>query len=83
MRTGDTADLIDHTVDHLLADSVVTTGICSSSKSCVHHMLRLHTVVGSIFLAADQQLGVEQLAVGTSADLINGLSRLASSFVHA
>jgi hypothetical protein len=34
-------------------------------------MLRLHTVVGSVFLAADQQLGVEQLAVGTSADLIN------------
>lgn len=36
MRTGDTADLIDHTVNHLLANSVVTTGICSSSKSCVH-----------------------------------------------
>jgi len=46
-------------------------------------MLRLHTVVGSVFLAADQQLGVEQLAVGTSADLIDGLSPLASSLVHA
>jgi hypothetical protein len=35
------------------------------------------TVVGSILLAADQQLRVEQLAVGTSADLVNGLSLLA------
>lgn len=46
-------------------------------------MLRLHTVVGSVFLAANQHLGVKQLAVGTSADLIDGLSRLASSFVYA
>jgi hypothetical protein len=44
-------------------------------------MLRLHTVVGSVFLAADQQLGVEQLAVGTSADLIDGLSQSASSLI--
>ena len=35
------------------------------------------TVVGSILLAADQQLRVEQLAVGTSADLVNGLGLLA------
>lgn len=36
------------------------------------------TVVGSILLAADQQLRVEQLAIGTSADLVDGLSSLAS-----
>ena len=29
-------------------------------------------VVGCVLLAADQQLGVEQLAVITSADLVNG-----------
>lgn len=39
----------------------------------------IHTVVGSILLAADQQLRVEQLAVGSSTDLVNGLSWLASS----
>jgi hypothetical protein len=31
------------------------------------------TVVGSILLAADQELGVEQLAVGAGADLVNWL----------
>jgi hypothetical protein len=35
------------------------------------------TVVGSILLAADQQLGVEQLAVGTGSDLVDGLCQLA------
>lgn len=28
LRTGDTADLVDHAVDHLLANGVVTTSIC-------------------------------------------------------
>lgn len=32
-----------------------------------------HTVVGSILLATDQLLGVEELAVGTGTDLIDGL----------
>lgn len=41
------------------------------------------TIVGSILLAADQQLRVEQLAVGTSADLVNGLSLLAPSILVA
>ena len=41
-------------VDDLFADGVVSTSV----------------VVGSIFLAGDQLLGVEQLAVGASADLV-------------
>lgn len=54
--TGDAADAVDDIVDHLLADGVVATGI----------------VVGGILLAADQELGVEELAVGTRPDLIDG-----------
>lgn len=54
--TSHTANAVHDIVDHLLANGVVTTSI----------------VVGSIFLAADQQLGVEELAVTTSSDLING-----------
>lgn len=55
MRTSNAADAVDDIVDHLLADGVMTTGI----------------IVGSILLAADQELGVEELAVGASADLID------------
>ena len=54
--TCDPADTVDDIVDHLLADGVVTTGI----------------VVGGILLAADQELGVEQLAVVAGADLVDG-----------
>lgn len=56
VRTDNTADALHDVVDHLLADGVVTTGI----------------VVGSILLAADQQLGVEERAVVTGADLVDG-----------
>jgi len=49
------ADTVKGQIDDLLADGVVTTGV----------------VVGSIFLAGNQLLGVEELAVGTGADLIN------------
>jgi len=48
-------DTVQDQVDDLLADGVVTTGV----------------VVSSIFLAGDQLLWVEQLAVGTSAHFIN------------
>jgi hypothetical protein len=51
-----TANAVHDIVDHLLANGVVATSI----------------VIGSIFLAADQQLGVEELAVTTSSDLVNG-----------
>lgn len=54
--TSNTADTVDDIVDHLFANSIVTTSI----------------VVGSILLAANQQLGVEELAVGSSADLVDG-----------
>ncbi len=54
--TSNAADALHDTVNHLLADGVVTTGI----------------VVGSILLAAHQHLRVEELTVATSADLVNG-----------
>jgi len=54
--TSNTANTVNDIVDHLLADCVVSTRI----------------VVSGILLAADQQLGVEQLAVATSPDLIDG-----------
>lgn len=54
---GHTADLVENLVNHLLTDGVVTTGV----------------VVGSILLASDHLLGVEERAVGTSADLINDI----------
>lgn len=54
--TSNTADTVDDIVDHLLADSVVTTGV----------------VVGSILLAADQELGVEKRATVAGANLIDG-----------
>jgi len=52
---GNTADLVENLVNHLFADGVVATSV----------------VVGGIFLASDHLLGVEERAVGTSADLIN------------
>lgn len=54
---GGTADLVEDLVDHLLADGVVTTGV----------------VVRGILLASDHVLGVEEAAVGTSADLIDNV----------
>ena len=47
-------DSVEDEVDDLLADGVVAAGV----------------VVGGILLASDELLGVEQLAVGASADLI-------------
>jgi hypothetical protein len=49
------ADAVEDKVDNFLTDGVVATG----------------EIVASILLAGDQLLGVEQLAVGTGADLIN------------
>jgi hypothetical protein len=48
-------DTVECEVDDFLANGVVATGV----------------VVGSILLAGDQLFGVEQLTVGTSADLID------------
>lgn len=53
--TSNTADAVNDIVDHLLANGVVATGI----------------VVGSVLLAADQELRMEQLAVGSGADLVD------------
>lgn len=54
---GDTADLVQNRVDEFLAHGVMT--------SCI--------VVGSILLATDHLLGVEEVAVDTSADLVNDI----------
>ena len=53
---GKLADPVEDEINNLLSDGVVTTSV----------------VVGSIFLASDKLLRVEQLAVGTSANLICG-----------
>jgi len=53
---SDTADAVNDIVDHLLSDSVVTTSV----------------IVGSILLAADQQLRVEERTVTTGTNLIDG-----------
>lgn len=52
---GDAANLVENAIDKLLSDSVVTTGI----------------VVGSILLAGDHVLGVEQASVWAGADLVD------------
>ncbi len=54
---GDTSDLVQNCVDELLAHGVVT--------SCI--------VVGGILLSGDHLLGMEEIAVGTSADLIDNI----------
>lgn len=54
---GHAADLVNDLVNHLLANGVVTTSV----------------VVGRIFLASDHLLRVEQVPVGTSADLIDNV----------
>ena len=51
---GQLTDAVKDQVDDLLANGVVASGV----------------VVGGIFLTGDQLLGVEQLAVGASTNLI-------------
>jgi hypothetical protein len=59
LKTGTVIGQLSHTVKHkvnnLLSDGVVTTGV----------------VIGGILLTGDQLLGVVQLSVGTSADLVH------------
>ena len=52
---GQLTQPVEDEVDKLLTDGVVTTGV----------------VVGGIFLTSDELLGVEELAVGSSSDLID------------
>jgi len=52
---GQLTDSVKNKVDDLLADGVVAASV----------------VVGGVLLAGDQLLGVEQLAVGAHADLVN------------
>lgn len=52
---GNTADLVENLVDELLANGVVATSV----------------VVGGILLASNHVLGVEETAVGASADLVD------------
>jgi hypothetical protein len=52
---GQLSHAVEHKVNNLLSDGVVTTGV----------------VVGGILLTGDQLLGVVKLSVGTSADLVH------------
>jgi hypothetical protein len=52
---GELAKPVEDKVNNLLTDGVVTAGV----------------VVGCVFLAGDELLGVEELAVGSGADLID------------
>lgn len=54
--TSNTTDPIHDSINHLLSDSIVTTGI----------------VVRRILLSTDQHLGVEQLAIVARANLVDG-----------
>jgi hypothetical protein len=56
MLTNNATDSVQVAVNHLLANGIVTAGI----------------VVGGILLATDEKLGVEELSVATSSDLVNG-----------
>ena len=51
---GQLTDPVEDEVDDLLADGVVAAGV----------------VVGSVLLASDELLGVEELTVGAGADLV-------------
>ncbi|RUS21937.1 hypothetical protein BC937DRAFT_90999 [Endogone sp. FLAS-F59071] len=48
-------DAVKDSVDQLLADSIMTTGV----------------IVGGVLLAGDQLFGMEQLTVGAGTDLVN------------
>lgn len=54
---GNTTNLVENTLDELLANSVMATGV----------------VVRSILLASDHHLRVEKVAVSTGADLIDDI----------
>lgn len=54
---GNAADLVEHLVDQLLADSIVATSV----------------VVGGILLAGDHVFRVEESTVGSRADLVNNI----------
>jgi hypothetical protein len=54
-RTSNSSYTLHDVVNHLLADGIMSTSV----------------VVGSILLATDQQLGVEELTIAASSDLID------------
>lgn len=56
-HTGNATDTVNDIVDQFLANGVVATGI----------------VVGGVFLSTDKVFRVEELAMATSADFIDGL----------
>lgn len=54
---GEVADAVEDRVNEVLANGVVTTGV----------------VVGSVLLARDEGLGVEERLVGAGADLVDDI----------
>lgn len=75
VRTSNATNAINDLIGHFLSDSVVTTGIYSASVQCSYSFARLveRTIIGSVLFSTDQQFGMEELAEGPGADLINGL----------
>lgn len=75
-HTSNATNAVDDTVNELLSDGVVSASVCGSVSILYLHLtcdFIAHTVVGSILLSADQHLGVVELAVRASADLIDWL----------
>ena len=74
-RTGYASNAVNDTVDQLLANGVVATSIYKDNEqgwngSSRHTRL---TVVGSILLASDHSLRVEESAICAGADLIDDI----------
>ena len=70
------ADLVHNGVDHLLAHSVVATGVCSKWSVPAHaswHRDASRTVARGILLASDKGFGVEKTPVGPGADLVDNV----------
>jgi len=76
--TSDASNAVNDAVYKLLANGVVATGIYGSkivSAIISVRQFKKRTVVGSILLATNQQLRVEELLVGASADFVDWLWR--------
>lgn len=81
-HTSNAANAVNNAIHNFLSNRVVTTSICKSISVLLQPSLASEepTIIRSIFLSTNQQLWMKQLAVGTSAYLINRLqARLASS----
>lgn len=80
-RVGETPEAVEDGVDQLLADLVRACSVSAGTslragkrdtrKTSTHGVVSTRVVVGSILLARDEGLGVEEGAVGSRADLVD------------